>query len=140
MSRRIITTRLEASNTSTEIDGYVDKLLKYIPTEIVGGWIAITGFVKSSSDIPSTALLWGLFAIFVVLTALYILKQTSEPKKPLAIKQTAISVGVFIVWVFALGEPFSSLSFYRPVYGSILLIVYNLVIPLFNPTEGKTTD
>jgi len=140
MSRRIVTTTLEASKTSTQIDGYLDKLLKYIPTEIVGCWIAITGIIKSSTDIPATALLWGLFAIFVVLTALYMLRQTSEPKKPLAITQTAISVGAFIVWVFALGEPFSSLGFYRPVYGSILLIMYNLIIPLINPTEGKAGD
>ncbi|MFN5967131.1 MAG: hypothetical protein ACK46E_18750, partial [Pseudanabaena sp.] len=95
--------------------------------------------IKGSSDIPSGTLLWGLFIFFVVLTALYILKQTSEPKKKPAITQTSISVGAFIVWVFALGEPFSSLSFYRPVYGSILLIVYNLVIPLINPSDEKKT-
>ncbi len=140
MSRRIITTTLEASKTSTKIDGYVDKLVKYIPTEIVGAWIAITGLIKSSSDIPATVLLWGLFIFFVVLTVLYIFKQTSEPRKSPAITQIAISTGAFIVWVFALGEPFSSLSFYRPVYGSILLIVYNLVIPLINPNEGKVSD
>jgi hypothetical protein len=27
------------------------------------------------------------------------------------------------------------LSFYNPVYGSILLILYNLTIPLVNPVE-----
>jgi hypothetical protein len=137
MSRRIITSQLDSSKASTKIDGYFDKLLKYIPTEIVGGWVAITGFIKGSSDIPSAPLLWGLFVFFIVLTALYILKQTSEPKKKPAITQTALSVGAFVVWVFALGEPFSSLSFYRPVYGSILLIMYNLIIPLINPSDEK---
>ena len=44
----------------------------------------------------------------------------------------------FVVWVFALGEPFNSLSFYSPVYGSILLILYNLIIPLINPVESKS--
>jgi hypothetical protein len=81
MSRRIITTELQASKASAKIDGYSDKLLKYIPIEIVGAWVAITGLIKSSNDIPSVALLWGLFIFFIVLTALYIFKQTAEPKK-----------------------------------------------------------
>lgn len=137
MSRRIITTELQASKNSTKTDGYFDKLLKYIPSEIVGGWVALTGLIKGSNDIPATPLLWGLFIFFIGLTALYIFQQTSEPRKPLAITQILVSMGAFAVWVFALGEPFSSLSFYRPIYGSIALVLYTLVIPLINPTEDK---
>lgn len=137
MGRRIITSQLEAKGQEVKIDGYFDKLLKYIPTEIVGGWIAITGVIKSASNIPTNMILWILLVIFTVLTAVYILKQTFEPKKPLAIKQTSISTIAFIVWVFALGEPFESLSFYNPVYGSVLLILFNLTIPLVNPDEDN---
>ncbi len=93
--------------------------------------------IKIASDIPTKTILWILLIIFTGLTALYILKQTSEQKKPLAIKQTTISAIAFIVWVFALGEPFNSLNFYNPIYGSILLIIYNLTIPLINPIEEK---
>ncbi|BCL34475.1 hypothetical protein [Nostoc sp. MS1] len=135
MGRRIITSQLESKSNEVKIDGYFDKLIKYIPSEIVGGWIAIIGLVKSVSNIPTNIILWVLLVIFTGLTALYILKQTSEPKKPLAIKQTIISTIAFIVWVFALGEPFNSLNFYNPIYGSILLILYNLTIPLLNPVE-----
>lgn len=137
MGRRIITRQLEAKGQEVKIDGYFDKLLKYIPTEIVGGWVAITGLIKSASNIPTNTILWILLVIFTGLTALYILKQTFEPKKPLAIKQTIISTIAFIVWVFALGEPFDTLSFYNPVYGSVLLILYNLIIPLINPVEDN---
>ncbi len=135
MGRRIITSQLEAKSEGGKLDGYFDKLLKYIPTEIVGGWIAITGLIKSASNIPTNTILWILLAIFTGLTALYILKQTEEANKPAAIKQTTISSIAFIVWVFAIGEPFDSLSFYNPIYGSILLILYNLTIPLINPIE-----
>lgn len=137
MGRRIITNQLESKGNEVKLDGYFDKLIKYIPTEIVGGWIAIIGLIKSVSNIPTNTILWLLLFMFTGLTALYILKQTSEPKKPLAIKQTSISTIAFIVWVFALGEPFDSLSFYNPVYGSIVLVLYNLTIPLFNPIEDS---
>lgn len=140
MGRRIVSDQLEAQTETSKIDDYFSKLLKYIPTEIVGGWIAITGLIKSASGIPTTVILWILFIIFIVITAAYILRQTSEPKKPPAVKQTTISTLAFVVWVFALGEPFSSLSFYNPVYGSMLLILYNLIIPLVNPVETKAKN
>ncbi len=136
MGRRIITTQLEA-NKAIKIDGYFDKLIKYIPSEIVGAWISITGIIKSANDIPTNILLWILFIIFVILTAVWILKLTSESNKPPAITQTLISTGAFIVWVFALGDPFSSLTFYHPVYGSVMLIVYTLIVTLINPSERE---
>ncbi|NEO77074.1 hypothetical protein [Moorena sp. SIO4G3] len=134
MGRRIITTQFEAKS-SAKIDGYFDRLLKYIPSEIVGAWIAIKGVLTSADDVPINLLLWVLFIVFVVLTAVWILKLTSESNKPPAVTQIVVSTGAFIVWVFALGEPFSSLAFYRPVYGSLLLILYNIIIPLFNPSQ-----
>ncbi|MEH2334376.1 hypothetical protein [Nostoc sp.] len=128
---------MEAKGEGAKIDDYFSKLLKYIPTEIVGGWIAITGLIKSATGIPTNTILWVLLIIFTVITAAYILQQTSERQKPPAVKQTIISSIAFLVWVFALGEPFSSLSFYSPVYGSILLIICSLIIPLINPIESK---
>ena len=136
MGRRIVTNQLEAQTNTGKIDDYFSKLIKYIPTEVVGGWIAITGLIKSADGIPTNTILWILLVIFTVMTAVYIFQQTSEPKKPPAVKQTIISTIAFIVWVFALGEPFNSLSFYKPVYGSTLLILYNLLIPLINPVEN----
>ena len=135
MGRRIVTSQLQASTTETKIDDYFGRLMKYIPSEVVGGWIAITGLIKSASDVPANTILWILLILFTGLTSGYILKQTFVPKKPLAIQQTIISTIAFVVWVFALGEPFNTLDFYRPIYGSVLLIVYNLVIPLIIPNE-----
>lgn len=136
MGRRIVTSQLQAQGTGTEIDDYFGKLIKYIPTEIVGAWIALTGIIKSASNIPTNIILWILLVFCTGLTSLYILKQTFEPGKPLALKQTTISTIAFIVWVFALGEePFKSLDWYNSIYGSILLIGYNLIIPLINPIE-----
>ena len=64
MGRRIITSQLEAKGESAKLDGYFDKLLKYIPTEIVGAWIAITGLIKSASNIPTNTILWILLVFF----------------------------------------------------------------------------
>lgn len=136
MGRRIITTQLEA-NTSPKIDGYFDKLIKYIPSEIVGAWVAIKGLIESANDVPKDNLFWILFFVFMGLTAVWIFKQTSEPRKSPSVTQILISLGAFVVWVFALGELFTSLQFYRPVYGSVILILYTLIVALINPPEEE---
>ena len=49
--------------------------------------------------------------------------------------QAIISTGAFAVWVFALGGPFQFVPG-REVYGSLLLILYTLVVALIDPREG----
>lgn len=136
MSRRIITSQLESTFPGTKVDTYFDKVIKYIPADIVGAWVAVTGLIRSASEIPTASLLWLTFVVGLVLTAVWTGKQTRVPKKPLARTQIFVSTGAFFVWVFALGEPFESLSFYRPLYGSLLLIFYTLVTALIDPPES----
>lgn len=135
MGRRIVTTRLESGVSKETVDGYQDRLLKYIPADINAAWLALTGIVKSVTTIPQSTVLWILFGILLVLTPLWTWQQTSEPQKPPALTQILVSTGAFFVWVFALGDPFSSLNFYQPVYGSILLILYTLIVAKIVPSE-----
>lgn len=137
MGRRIVTTRFEGvEGAGTSVDTYFDKVIKYIPADIVGAWVAVTGLISSDGGAPKPLLLWIAFGAGTVLTLLWTLKQTSVPKKKPAITQALVSTGSFIVWVFALGGPFATLGFYRPLYGSLLLIFYTLAIGLVTPTEN----
>jgi hypothetical protein len=77
-----------------------------------------------------------VFAAATVLTPIWTWRQTQEEEKPTAYTQIAIATGAFVVWVFALGGPFASLDFYSPLYGSLLLIFYTLIVGLVNPPEG----
>lgn len=138
MSRRIVTKQTESNEPNkpgAPIDTYFDRVVKYIPSDIVAAWTAATGLINSASDVPQSTLLWIVFLVGVVLTPAWILKQTSEKRKPLAITQSLVSTVSFVVWVFALGGPFATLGFYRPLYGSLVLILYTLVSGLITPTE-----
>ena len=135
MGRRIVSRRLESGTAKDTIDGYQDRVIKYIPADINAAWLALTGIVKSVTTIPQSTVLWVLFSLLLILTPIWIWKQTSEAKKPLAVTQILVSTGAFFVWVFALGDPFTSLSFYQPVYGSILLILYTLIVGKIIPAE-----
>ncbi len=135
MSRRIITKTL--NTTGTQVDTYFDRVIKYIPADIIAGWTTATGLLHSDPEAPKNTLLWVLFVIFILLTTAWTLRQTTEKNKPPALTQTAISTGSFAVWVFALGGPFVTLAFYRPLYGSLVLILYTLIVSLINPPEDQ---
>ena len=135
MSRRIRSQGLEAAS-GPPADKYLDRIIKYIPSEIVGAWIALTGIIASAAAGPTTIALWVVFAAGVILTPIYIWRQTSETGKPMATTQIVISACAFIVWVFALGGPFAGLGFYQPWLGSVVLIVFSLIVGAVIPPEG----
>jgi hypothetical protein len=128
MTRRVQTVQLQASGAGAPPDGYFDKVVKYIPADIVAAWVAISALVKGATNVPVNTVLWISFVVGLVLTAWWTWAQTNVTGKPPAVKQIVISTLAFAVWVFAIGAPFDSLSWYSTIYASILLIAYTLVI------------
>lgn len=142
MAREIITTRDIQKYSQTETasklpsgtaypateDGYFDRLFKYIPAELVAGYIFVLGVVKQLTDAGEIKLFqWSLFVVFCILTPLYLWRV----QKVLKTQQHVISLLSFIVWAFALGGPFTLCSWYNPLYGSILLPVFTLIIAIW---------
>ena len=124
MTLRIRSTQYQAAGgTGSDVDTYSDRIVKYIPADVVSAWVAIKALVAAAA---------------VVVAAVATLKRTSAPGKPAAITQTAIATGAFIVWVIALGEPFASLlgAPQQSLYGGLLLIFYTIIAGLITPKEG----
>lgn len=142
MGRQIITLKdLKAAETAGETakerenqpptitkDGYFDRLFKYIPAELVAGYIFVSGAAARLTDQSESLLLkWILFAIFCMLTPLYLCRV----QKVTRIQQHMISLLSFAVWCFALGGPFASLRWYDPVYGQVLLPVFTIIAAIW---------
>jgi hypothetical protein len=135
VSRRIITSQLQAT-TGAPVDGFFDKVIKNIPSDVVAGWLCIAGLIDVAPNVPKTQLLWGVGAFLLVFTFVWTLRQTQVPGLPPARTQALLATGSFGVWVFAVGGPFAEYDFYEPVYGSILLVLYTLIAGLVVPSEG----
>lgn len=134
MSRRIVWYAYESSESEGQIDGYFDRLLKYIPSDVIGLWLAGSGLIQGQAgDEARAGLLWLLFVVGLVFSFFWTRKQTAETGQPNAWRQVYLSCGAFAVWVFAIGGPFAELSFYKPLYGSLVLLIYTSAIPLLPP-------
>ncbi len=136
MGRRIVTRRLQTNQGSAQVDTYFDKVIKYIPADIVAAWTFVQGLVASAGDdTPKATILWMAYGFGLVVTALWTHRQTREREMPVAKTQIAISTLAFGVWVLALGGPFEYWGSYSPLYGSLLLVAYTLVVGLIVPPE-----
>jgi hypothetical protein len=142
MGRRVITQKdiqdlktkprllAEEAQKPTKEDDYPTQLLKYIPAEIVAAFVAINGALKSAASVPMPVG-WIVFIVLTVITPLYIWRVTKKEDMKNAKAQIAVSTFAFVFWVFAIGGPFTNLSWYLPIYGTIILPLYTLLIPLF---------
>jgi hypothetical protein len=136
MARRIITQALQSRGAGGAPDTYFDRVVKYVPADIVAAWIAIVAAVKGAAEtVPRNAVLWIAFLALIPFASLWTWRQTSQPGLRPAVTQVLVSTGAFVVWVFALGGPFESLSWYQPLYGSLLLIFYTLLVGAIIPRE-----
>ncbi|MBK7747542.1 MAG: hypothetical protein QG625_2239 [Cyanobacteriota bacterium erpe_2018_sw_39hr_WHONDRS-SW48-000098_B_bin.30] len=114
-------------------DSYFEKLMKYIPLDIVAAWVALDGILKEQSYVPLW-LSWVVFGALTVLTPLYVLYVKTTPPGFASAKtfHWMASTFAFVVWIFALGGPFAiTFDWYRPIFGSVLLILTTLTLPVF---------
>jgi hypothetical protein len=123
---------MEAGTADTNT--YFDRVLKYIPADVVAAWIFISGVIATATAGPTETVLWIVFVIVTILTALWTWRQT-EPELGPATTQIVIATIAFVVWVFALGGPFQALPFYQPWIGSVVLVLFTLAVGAIEPRE-----
>jgi hypothetical protein len=99
--------------TPKKPDDYLDRLLKYIPAEIIALYLAVTNAVPST-DRSYHLTLWIVFAVTVASTPIYMYFATqNRPAEPVLWSQIVISSVAFPIWVFAIGGPFRYLPWYE---------------------------
>ena len=121
-------------SSQQEPDTYQDRLLKYIPSEILALYVTLDTGLRTSTettvDFGHLFIYWFVFIILTFITPLY-LKRIAKVTK---LSQLTISTIAFILWIFALGGPFNYLSWYEPMYGGILLSIYTLLVATIEAT------
>lgn len=111
-------------------DGYLEALVKNMPSETVAGHLAVQGML-SGAEAPPTWALWLFWGIFLVATPFYLwlLTPANEPKRPWY-QIFLFSPIAFLIWSMTMPGPFQSYDSV-PMIGGVLIIVFSaLVFPL----------
>jgi len=132
MTRQIISKKdfnqIKNANIKPQIkqDNYLERLFKYLPSEIILLFVTCEKIILSQSKIPIN--LYWIISIFCFLSTPLYLFFVAKIRK---ISQLIISTLSFAVWVFALGGPFSFYQWYKPLYGAITLPIFTFLISFF---------
>jgi hypothetical protein len=116
-------------------DGWLEKIVKYVPTEIVGAYIAIAAVLGEPQGQADTRALWIFFGVLLVLTPLYTLVAAARPGLPRPTLQAVAATIAFATWVAALGGPFRTLPSYDSRYAVAVMIVVTLLLPLLEKIQ-----
>lgn len=121
---------------------YQDKLLKLIPTEIVGAYMFLSGVVSGGPESAANTgskiddyLLYIVFFALFAFTPLYLWRVSGVTN----IAQIIVTSISYLVWVYTLGGPFSIWGIYSPAAGSVFLVLWTLAMPLLVPSNPNPT-
>jgi len=116
-------------------DNYLDLVVKYIPTEIVGAYVALENIVEPQDKY------WMSLAILVIcflFTPLYLFRRYREgiadgtSTTAQRNQHTLVSTAMFLVWAYAVnGSGFGTLR--DPAVASALLVIASLAAGLLEP-------
>jgi hypothetical protein len=114
-----------ARTVKTE-DPLVSVVVKYIPTEIVGAFLAVQGLIVGLSGPLGQWTMIIVSGALLVLTPLY-LAFVQGVRQAGQLIVTTIS---FVVWLYTLQGPFKDWGIYDATIGSVVLILWTLIIPV----------
>jgi hypothetical protein len=109
-----------------ETDKYRERLLKNIPSEVLGVFVATNGIFLSMVESPAVAQ-WLVFGVCLVATPfwLYFFQDVKGPA------QIVMATLAFVVWVMSIEGPFTSIEGYQTYIGSISVILLSgLIAPI----------
>lgn len=113
---------------------YFEKIVRHIPATINAAYVASLGLLAENAPNPAW-LHWSVFLVLLVLVPFYVLYIPGQIQDKTVSTRYCVFASTlsFIVWVYAIdGGPIaiSLPSLYEPLYGSLLLIVTTLILPV----------
>ena len=104
---------------------YLERVTQLIPAEVVAAHLTIQGLVYSQIRIRDIAIEVSA-GVLLALLPFYLLRLGITTKK-----QIFLTMGSFMTWVLAVSLPVHQRSGVDPLWGSIILILWTAVIPVF---------
>ncbi len=118
---------------------FTDKLVKFIPTEIIGAYTVLASTLNfdmvEATPVPDSTqnqLIQVVFAVLLLLTPVYLWKISNVRHR----MQLLISTISFAVWVYLLGGPFVVWNLYDATVAPVFVVLWALIPPLFVNAES----
>ena len=106
-------------------DGYIGKLVKLIPAEVVAFFMALNAISASFTGLVLVIVQWLSLTITIIGGILYLYKYNNVRKTG----QLILSVIPVFIWIYVIGGPFENFCWYNQAYGEYIGAIYTFFIP-----------
>jgi hypothetical protein len=120
----------DIANTQDEaVKEYLGRLIKMIPSEVIGLYLAGIGVISANDD-GTLQLIWVAVCLVGVIAVRWY--GTSDAEKGLKPQWPVIFISSvsFVIWIYSMGGPFVSLGLFRPVLGTLFVSAWSFFVPL----------
>jgi hypothetical protein len=130
--------RFSSGADGSSVKDYLERVAKYVPSEIVAGYVTINGVIPGAPTGAQKYLIVGNFFLCWILTPIYLCRM-AKPGQPKAMHLT-LSTIAFLIWSYAvvgnmgIFSP-ACLNWYNVAIATIFLVVFTLISGAFVPTE-----
>ena len=117
------------TRTEDIVKGYLDRLVKMIPGEVVAFYLGGAGIIPK--EYPWVLVIWALIGLIGLIGIRSF--ATSDPDKNLGPQWPAIIISAiaYFIWLYAIGGPFASFDLYLPWLATLLVSAWTFLVPIF---------
>jgi hypothetical protein len=121
-------------------DGYLEALVKNMPSETVAAYLAIGGLLAGLSGTARTALQWVVWGLFLVATPFYLWLVTRK-NTPRPWWQVWIFAPIaFFAWSMTTGGPWQSIKGSALLGAVLMILLSGLIFPLISMAITKSNN
>jgi len=118
-----------AGAESGNLKGYLDRLMKLVPSEVIGLYLVGSGFIPANQSLVLA--IWAVVCLVgVIVVRAYGTADPANQKSPDWI-HVGISSVAFVIWVYSIGGPFAAYGIAVPYIGSLLVLAWTFFVPIF---------
>ena len=114
---------------SGSLQDYGERLVKLIPSEVVGLYLVGVGVIPATAKVAVTV--WAVLCLGLVVLARAYATRDQALNLPPQWKAVVISSVSFVIWVYTIPGPFQALGVAVPYIGSLAILVWTFVVPYF---------
>jgi hypothetical protein len=142
MERRGNRARL-ASGESNDLPAHLERVAKYVPSEVLAAYVALLGIVGTAPDSQQSALFAAAFIVCLVLAPIYLYK--AGPRGHPKGLHLVVSTIAFFVWSYSIGGERGffgprGMDIFEPSIASGGLVVFTLISSVLIPRPKKDTE